>query len=104
MEFKRILIANRGEIALRASRTIKEMGKAAEPVHSTADKDALYAKHADVATSIGIEPSSATHPNIPALISAAAIRAADPILPGHGSLRQHQNILDLRSHHKTKIT
>ena len=55
MEIKRILIANRGEIALRALRTIKEMGKEAVVVYSTADKDALYVRYADVAICIGKE-------------------------------------------------
>ena len=69
MEIKRILIANRGEIALRALRTIKEMGKEAVVVYSTADKDALYVKYADVAICIGKERSSDSYLNIPAIIS-----------------------------------
>ena len=91
MEIKRILIANRGEIALRALRTIKEMGKEAVVVYSTADKDALYVKYADVAICIGKERSSDSYLNIPAIISAAEISEADAIFPGYGFLSENQN-------------
>ena len=103
MEIKRILIANRGEIALRALRTIKEMGKEAVVVYSTADKDALYVKYADVAICIGKERSSDSYLNIPAIISAAEISEADAIFPGYGFLSENQNFVEICSHHKLKF-
>ena len=72
-EIKRILIANRGEIALRAIRTIQEMGKEAVAVYSTADKDAAYVKVADAAICIGAPKSADSYLNIPAIIGAAEI-------------------------------
>jgi len=103
MEIKRILIANRGEIALRALRTIKEMGKEAVVVYSTADKDALYVKYADVAICIGKERSSDSYLNIAAIISAAEISEADAIFPGYGFLSENQNFVEICSHHKLKF-
>ena len=103
MELKRILIANRGEIALRALRTIKEMGKEAVVVYSTADKDALYVKYADVAICIGKARSSDSYLNIPAIISAAEISEADAIFPGYGFLSENQNFVEICSHHKIKF-
>ena len=103
MEIKRILIANRGEIALRALRTIKEMGKEAVVVYSTADKDALYVRYADVAICIGKERSSDSYLNIPAIISAAEISEADAIFPGYGFLSENQNFVEICSHHKLKF-
>jgi len=103
MEIKRILIANRGEIALRALRTIKEMGKEAVVVYSTADKDALYVKYADVAICTGTVRSSDSYLNIPAIISAAEISEADAIFPGYGFLSENQNFVEICSHHKLKF-
>ena len=77
-----ILIANRGEIALRAIRTIKEMGKKAIAVYSTADKDAHYLDLADAKVCIGGDKSSESYLNIPAIISAAELFSADAIFPG----------------------
>ena len=87
-EIKRILIANRGEIALRALRTIQEMGKEAVVVHSTADKDALYVKYADATICIGEPRSSESYLNIPAIITACEISEADAIFPGYGFLSE----------------
>ena len=103
MEIKRILIANRGEIALRALRTIKEMGKDAIVVYSTADKDALYVKYADAAICIGKERSSDSYLNIPAIISAAEISEADAIFPGYGFLSENQNFVEICDYHKLKF-
>ncbi|MBR8463270.1 acetyl-CoA carboxylase biotin carboxylase subunit [Campylobacter sp. faydin G-24] len=103
MELKRILIANRGEIALRALRTIKEMGKEAIVVHSTADRDALYVKYADAAICIGNPRSSDSYLNIPAIISAAEISEADAIFPGYGFLSENQNFVEICEHHKLKF-
>lgn len=95
MQINRILIANRGEIALRALRTIKEMGKEAIVVHSTADKDALYVKYADASICIGNPRSSDSYLNIPAIISAAEISEADAIFPGYGFLSENQNFVEI---------
>ena len=103
MELKRILIANRGEIALRALRTIKEMGKEAIVVHSTADADALYVRYADASICIGNPRSSDSYLNIPAIISAAEISEADAIFPGYGFLSENQNFVEICSHHKLKF-
>ena len=103
MEIKRVLIANRGEIALRALRTIKEMGKEAIVVYSTADRDALYVKYADAAICIGNPRSSDSYLNIPAIISAAEISDADAIFPGYGFLSENQNFVEICAHHKLKF-
>ena len=84
MAIKRILVANRGEIALRAIRTIKEMGKEAVAVYSQADKDALYLKYADLSVCIGKDRSDTSYLNIPAIISAAEMTECDAIFPGYG--------------------
>jgi acetyl-CoA carboxylase biotin carboxylase subunit len=102
-ELKRILIANRGEIALRALRTIKEMGKEAVVVYSTADKDALYVKQADMAICIGSEKSIDSYLNIPAIISAAEIAEADAIFPGYGFLSENQSFAEVCTHHNIKF-
>lgn len=95
MELKRILIANRGEIALRALRTIQEMGKKAIVVHSTADRDAVYVKYADASICIGPPRSSDSYLNIPQIISAARISQADAIFPGYGFLSENQNFVEI---------
>jgi acetyl-CoA carboxylase biotin carboxylase subunit len=102
-EIKRVLIANRGEIALRALRTIKEMGKEAVVVYSTADRDALYVKMADVAICIGSEKSVDSYLNIPAIISAAEIAEADAIFPGYGFLSENQSFAEICTHHNIKF-
>mgnify|MGYP002747523443 CR=1 FL=1 len=88
-ELKKILIANRGEIALRALRTIQEMGKQAIVVHSTADQDALYLKYADASVCIGGPRSSDSYLNIPAIITACELTEADAIFPGYGFLSEN---------------
>ena len=102
-EIKRILIANRGEIALRAIRTIKEMGKEAVAVYSKADKDASYLKLADVAICIGDGPSSSSYLNIPAIISAAEVSGSDAIFPGYGFLSENQHFVEICKHHGIKF-
>ncbi|MGG7073913.1 acetyl-CoA carboxylase biotin carboxylase subunit [Campylobacter sp. 9BO] len=103
MSIKRVLIANRGEIALRALRTIKEMGKEAIVIYSTADKDALYVKYADAAICIGNPRSSDSYLNIPAIISAAEISGADAIFPGYGFLSENQNFVEICAKHNLKF-
>jgi acetyl-CoA carboxylase, biotin carboxylase subunit len=87
--FKKILIANRGEIALRIIRTCKEMGIKTVAVYSTADKESLHVKFADEAVCIGPPPSKLSYLNIPNLIAAAEITNADAIHPGYGFLSEN---------------
>ena len=102
-EIKRILVANRGEIALRAIRTIKEMGKEAVAIYSTADKGSEYLKLADAAICVGGGPSSQSYLNIPAIISAAEISGCDAIFPGYGFLSENQHFVEICTHHKIKF-
>lgn len=87
--FKKILIANRGEIALRVIRTCKEMGIKTVAVYSTADKDSLPVRFADEAVCIGPPPSSESYLRIPNIIAAAEITNADAIHPGYGFLSEN---------------
>ncbi len=102
-EIKRILVANRGEIALRAIRTIKEMGKEAVVVYSKGDKDAAYLKVADAAICIGDVKSSDSYLNIPAVISAADLTECDAIFPGYGFLSENQSFVEICNHHNIKF-
>jgi len=102
-KLNKILIANRGEIALRAIRTIKEMGKEAVVVYSTADKEALYVKQADIAVCIGSAKSADSYLNIPAIIGAAEITGADSIFPGYGFLSENQHFAEICKHHNLKF-
>jgi len=86
--FKKVLIANRGEIAIRVIRACRELGIATVAVHSEADAGALHVRFADEAVCIGPPPSTQSYLNIPALISAAEITAADAIHPGYGFLSE----------------
>ncbi len=88
--FKKILIANRGEIALRVIRTCKEMGIKTVAVYSTADKDSLPVKFADEAVCIGPALSSKSYLSIPNIIAAAEITNADAIHPGYGFLSENE--------------
>ncbi|NDJ26704.1 acetyl-CoA carboxylase biotin carboxylase subunit [Campylobacter sp. MIT 12-8780] len=103
MEIKSVLIANRGEIALRALRTIKEMGKKAICVYSKADKDALYLRYADANICIGDARSTESYLNIPNIISAAEISEADAIFPGYGFLSENQNFVEICARHNIKF-
>ncbi len=100
---EKILVANRGEIALRAIRTIKEMGKIAVAVYSKADKDALYLEYADASICIGEAASAGSYLNIPAIISAAEISGCDAIFPGYGFLSENQAFVEICEHHKIKF-
>lgn len=102
-EIKRILVANRGEIALRAIRTIKEMGKEAVAVYSKADAGSEYLTLADAAICIGDAPSSKSYLNIPAIISAAEISHCDAIFPGYGFLSENQHFVEICTHHNIKF-
>ncbi|HSQ63064.1 MAG TPA: acetyl-CoA carboxylase biotin carboxylase subunit [Polyangiaceae bacterium] len=87
--FRKILIANRGEIALRIVRACKELGIRTVAVHSEVDARALHVRFADEAVCIGPAPASKSYLNIPAIISAAEITAADAIHPGYGFLSEN---------------
>jgi acetyl-CoA carboxylase biotin carboxylase subunit len=93
--FKKVLIANRGEIALRVIRACKEMGLESVAVHSTADADALHVKFADQAVCIGPPPSRQSYLNIPMIISAAEVTGADAIHPGYGFLSENAEFADV---------
>ncbi|MDA7848285.1 acetyl-CoA carboxylase biotin carboxylase subunit [Sulfurospirillum sp.] len=100
---EKILVANRGEIALRAIRTIKEMGKQAIAVYSKADKDALYLKYADASICIGEAASSGSYLHIPSIITAAEISGCDAIFPGYGFLSENQSFVEICEHHNIKF-
>ena len=87
--FKKILIANRGEIALRVIRTCREMGIRTVAIYSTADQDSLHVRFADEAVCIGPPPSRASYLNTPNIIAAAEITNADAIHPGYGFLSEN---------------
>jgi acetyl-CoA carboxylase biotin carboxylase subunit len=87
--FKKILVANRGEIAMRVMRTCREMGIATVAVYSTADKESMHVRYADEAVCIGPAPSKLSYLSIPNLISAAEITNSDAIHPGYGFLSEN---------------
>ena len=86
--FDKILIANRGEIALRILRACKELGIATVAVHSTADADAMHVRLADESVCIGPPPSKDSYLNVPALLAACEITGADAVHPGYGFLSE----------------
>lgn len=101
--FKKILIANRGEIALRIIRTCKEMGIKTVAVYSTADKESLHVRFADEAVCIGPPASSESYLKIPNIISAAEITNADAIHPGYGFLSENANFSKICEEHDIKF-
>ncbi|MFN5479993.1 MAG: acetyl-CoA carboxylase biotin carboxylase subunit [Chitinophagaceae bacterium] len=101
--FKKILIANRGEIALRVIRTCKEMGIKTVAVFSTADKDSLHVKFADEAVCIGKPASSDSYLNIPHLMSAMEITNADAVHPGYGFLAENAKFAEICGEHGIKF-
>jgi len=101
--FKKILIANRGEIALRIIRTCKEMGIRTVAVYSTADKESLHVRFADEAVCIGPPPSRDSYLNIANLISAAEITNADAIHPGYGFLSENAKFSGICAKHDIKF-
>jgi acetyl-CoA carboxylase, biotin carboxylase subunit len=102
-KFKKILIANRGEIALRVIRTCKEMGIKTVVVYSTADKDSLPVRFADEAVCIGPPPSSESYLKIANIIAAAEITNADAIHPGYGFLSENANFSRICKEHGIKF-
>ena len=101
--FKKILIANRGEIALRVIRTCKEMGIKTVAVYSTADKDSLPVRFADEAVCIGPPVSAKSYLSIPSIIAAAEITNADGIHPGYGFLSENEQFSKVCQEHGIKF-
>jgi acetyl-CoA carboxylase biotin carboxylase subunit len=97
--FDKILIANRGEIALRVLRACKELGIATVAVHSTADSDAMHVKLADESVCIGPPPARESYLNIPALIAACEISGAEAVHPGYGFLSENARFADILDQH-----
>ena len=101
--FKKILIANRGEIALRVIRTCREMGIKTVAVYSTADKESLHVRFADEAVCIGPPVSRESYLNMPRIIAAAEITNADAIHPGYGFLSENAKFSKLCQQHNIKF-
>jgi acetyl-CoA carboxylase biotin carboxylase subunit len=101
--FKKILIANRGEIALRVVRAAREMGVKSVAVHSTADADAMHVRMADEAICIGPPPSSDSYLSMAAVLSAAEITGAEAIHPGYGFLSENANFVQAVEDHGIKF-
>src|SRR5690554_6899299 len=97
--FSKILIANRGEIALRVIRACREMGIRSVAVHSTADSDAMHVRMADEALCIGPAPASESYLSIPAIISACEITGAEAIHPGYGFLSENASFVQIVEDH-----
>src|SRR4028119_204878 len=100
MHFSKILIANRGEIALRILRTCEEMGIPTVAVHSTIDRHALHVQLADEAVCIGEPPSSKSYLNIPNIIAAALTRNVGAIHPGYGFLAENARFAEICADHQ----
>jgi acetyl-CoA carboxylase biotin carboxylase subunit len=98
--FDKILIANRGEIALRILRAAKELGIATVAVHSTADGDAMHVRLADESVCIGPPPARDSYLNIPALIAACEITGADAVHPGYGFLSENARFAEVLASHR----
>lgn len=101
--FKKVLIANRGEIALRVIRTCREMGIKTVAVYSTADKDSLHVKFADEAVCIGRPAGADSYLNIPHIMAAAEITNADSIHPGYGFLAENARFAEICGEHNIKF-
>jgi acetyl-CoA carboxylase, biotin carboxylase subunit len=97
--FDKILIANRGEIALRVLRAAKELGIATVAVHSTADADAMHVRLADESVCIGPPPARDSYLNIPALLAACEITGADAVHPGYGFLSENARFAEILESH-----
>ena len=98
--FDKILIANRGEIALRVMRAAKELGIATVAVYSTADRDAMHVKLADESVCIGPPPARDSYLNIPAIVAACEITGADAVHPGYGFLAENARFAEILEEHE----
>ena len=97
--FEKVLIANRGEIALRVHRACQEMGIATVAIHSTADADAMHVRLADESVCVGPPPATDSYLNIPAIISACEITGAEAVHPGYGFLSENAKFVDILDEH-----
>ncbi len=97
--FEKVLIANRGEIALRIHRACREMGIRTVAVHSTADNNAMHVRLADESVCIGPPSARESYLNVPAILSAAAITGADAIHPGLGFLAENAEFAQIVGEH-----
>src|ERR1700761_788444 len=97
--FEKVLIANRGEIALRVIRACKEMGISTVAIHSTADSEAMHVRLADEAVCIGPPAAAQSYLNIPAIIAACEITGAEAIHPGYGFLSENAKFADIVNEH-----
>ncbi len=97
--FEKILIANRGEIALRINRACKEMGIATVAIHSTADADAMHVRLADESVCIGPPPGAQSYLNIPQIIAACEITGAEAVHPGYGFLSENARFAEIVAEH-----
>jgi acetyl-CoA carboxylase biotin carboxylase subunit len=97
--FQKVLIANRGEIALRIQRACRELGIPTVAVHSTADSEAMHVRLADESVCIGPPPARDSYLNVPAILSAASITGADAIHPGYGFLSENADFAEMVEAH-----
>src|SRR5450830_352155 len=97
--FDKILIANRGEIAMRVIRACKELGIPTVAVHSTADADAMHVRFADESVCIGPPAAKDSYLNIPAILSACEITGADAVHPGYGFLSENARFAEILADH-----
>jgi acetyl-CoA carboxylase, biotin carboxylase subunit len=101
--FEKVLIANRGEIALRVLRACRELGIHTVAVHSTADAEAMHVKLADESVCIGPPPARDSYLNIPAIVAACEITGADAVHPGYGFLSENARFAEILTEHKIKF-
>ncbi len=97
--FEKVLIANRGEIALRINRACKEMGIATVAIHSTADADAMHVRLADESVCVGPPPAQQSYLNIPQIIAACEITGAEAVHPGYGFLSENARFAEILGEH-----
>src|SRR3972149_5238264 len=101
--FDKILIANRGEIALRVLRACRELGIHTVAVHSTADENAMHVRLADESVCIGPPPSAQSYLNIPTLLAACEITGAEAVHPGYGFLAENARFAEILAEHGVKF-
>src|SRR5215469_11281370 len=101
--FDKILIANRGEIALRVLRTCKELGVPTVAVHSTADADAMHVRLADESVCLGPPTARDSYLNLPALLAACEITGADVVHPGYGFLSENARFAEILEEHNVQF-
>ncbi|CAN5525338.1 acetyl-CoA carboxylase biotin carboxylase subunit [soil metagenome] len=101
--FEKVLIANRGEIALRVLRACRELGIPTVAVHSTADEEAMHVRLADESVCIGPPPARDSYLNIPAIVSACEITGADAVHPGYGFLSENARFAEILTEHNIKF-